>query len=216
MEPKIDFGFHAFETHDEVPVVIMEIQSANHTPVRFDAVEYIRIGSYKKPLGKHPEKERALWRIFDKKSFEYQLAMENVSVEQVLKLLDYPAYFNLVDLPLPEGRDGILLSLEADSLIQKNTSGLWDITNQGAILFSRELKSFRYLARKAVRLILYKGNDRCQTIRELPAPIFETYQNHTRVVLFAHREFKEMDTEERVRAAYLPQCVALPQPPAYE
>jgi predicted HTH transcriptional regulator len=40
-------------------------------------------------------------------------------------------------------------------------------------------------------------------IFQLPAPIFETYQEHTRAVLFAHREFKDMDTQERIRAAYL-------------
>lgn len=40
-------------------------------------------------------------------------------------------------------------------------------------------------------------------IYQLPAPIFETYQEHTRVVLFAHREFKNMETQERIRAAYL-------------
>ena len=40
-------------------------------------------------------------------------------------------------------------------------------------------------------------------IYQLPAPIFETYQDHTRAVLFAHRDFKDMDSEERIRAAYL-------------
>lgn len=40
-------------------------------------------------------------------------------------------------------------------------------------------------------------------IYQLPAPIFETYQDHTRAVLFTHREFKDMDIQERVRAAYL-------------
>jgi len=168
LEPKIDFCFHTFNALNTHSVVILEIQAANHTPVRFDAVEYIRIGSYKKPLGKHPEKERALWRIFDRKPFEYQLALENATSEQVLKLLDYPAYFNLTDIPLPEGRNGILSSLEADELILKSDSGLWNITNLGAILFAKELKAFRHLAREAVRLILYKGADRYQTIRELP------------------------------------------------
>ncbi len=331
MEPKIDFCFHSFEAPNQKSVVILEIQAASYTPVRFNGTEFIRIGSYKKPLGKHPEKERSLWRVFDRKPFEYQLAMENVTAEEVLKLLDYPAYFSLMDTPLPEGRSGILDSLEADGLIKKSLSGSWDITNIGSILFAKELKPFRHLARKAVRLILYKGKDRFKTIRELdgtkgyavgfeglidyistllpsneeigkalrkevpmypelairelvanalihqdfnitgtgpiieifedrmeitnpgtplvevdrfldspprsrnegiaalmrrvniceergsgidkvviqteiyqlPAPIFETYQEHTRVVLFAHREFKDMETQERIRAAYL-------------
>ena len=85
----------------------------------------------------------------------------------MLKLLDYPAYFNLTDVPLPEGREGVLANLEADDLLYKNASGLWNISNLDAILFAKELKPFRHLARKAVRLILYRGNDRYETIREL-------------------------------------------------
>jgi len=40
-------------------------------------------------------------------------------------------------------------------------------------------------------------------IYQLPAPIFETTDEHTRVILFAHKEFKEMDKSDRVRACYL-------------
>ena len=42
---------------------------------------------------------------------------------------------------------------------------------------------------------------------QLPAPIFETTPEHTRAVLFAHREFREMDKEDRVRACYLHACL---------
>lgn len=38
---------------------------------------------------------------------------------------------------------------------------------------------------------------------QLPAPIFETMPEYTRVVLFAHRCFKEIDKSERIRATYL-------------
>jgi len=166
-EPKIDFTFHSFTTEDELDVVILEIQAASHTPVRFDATEYLRIGSYKKALGKYPEKERALWRSFERTPWEELLAAENCSADDVLSLLDYPSYFTLLDIPLPEGRTGILSALEADELILKSSMGGWDITNLGAILFARELNSFKKLSRKAVRLILYKGSNRLETVREL-------------------------------------------------
>ncbi len=41
---------------------------------------------------------------------------------------------------------------------------------------------------------------------QLPAPLFEAYPDHTHVVLFAHREFKDMNKEDRVRASYM-HCV---------
>ncbi len=165
--PKIDFYFYAFQSANDLPIVILEIQAASHTPVQFDGTEFIRVGSYKKKLRTFPEKERELWRIFDRLPFEQQIAAENIRGEEVLKLLDYPVYFDLLDLPLPEGREGILKALRADQLIEQSESGLWHVTNLGAILFARRLGSFRHLSRKAVRLILYKGDDRFETIREL-------------------------------------------------
>ncbi|MBE0645534.1 MAG: putative DNA binding domain-containing protein [Bacteroidetes bacterium] len=42
---------------------------------------------------------------------------------------------------------------------------------------------------------------------QLPAPIFETPDESTRVVLFAHREFRQMDRDDRARACYLHSCL---------
>ena len=40
-------------------------------------------------------------------------------------------------------------------------------------------------------------------IYQLPAPIFEAFDEHTRAILFSYREFNEMDKEEKIRACYL-------------
>jgi len=42
---------------------------------------------------------------------------------------------------------------------------------------------------------------------QLPAPLFETTGEHTRAVLFAYREFREMDKADRIRACYLHACL---------
>jgi len=44
-------------------------------------------------------------------------------------------------------------------------------------------------------------------IFQLPAPAFEVTQEHTRVVLFGHKDFKDMDKEDRIRACYLHCCL---------
>lgn len=169
LSPKIHFRFYEFSDDENgaLPIVILEIQPATYNPVQFDGVEYIRVGSYKKKLKAFPEKERALWRVFDEKPFEHQNAASNVSADEVLKLLEYPAYFDLTGLPLPDNRSGILDALKAERLIKEVTGGLWHITNLGAILFAKKLQSFEHLGRKAVRLVQYKGNSRVETIREL-------------------------------------------------
>lgn len=165
--PKIHFRFFEFIASNDVSVVILEVQAASHTPVQFDGVEYIRVGSYKKKLREFSEKERELWRVFDRVPFEQQTVAENLDADQVLKLLDYPAYFDLTNQPLPEGREGVLNALAADSLIKQADNGRWQITHLGGILFAKRLKDFKTLERKAVRLIHYKGNSRVETLREL-------------------------------------------------
>lgn len=165
LTPKINFRFHELQVDDH-SVVLLEIGAAFRHPVQFKNVEYIRVGSYKKKLKDFPEKERELWRVFDRIPFEKEIAAGNVSTDEVFRLLDYPAYFDLLSLPLPEGRDGILSALEADEMIESVRSGKWNITNLGAILFAKKLGDFHSLKRKAVRIVLYKGKSKVETIRE--------------------------------------------------
>jgi len=163
--PKIHFRFHEFEM-DGQRVVLLEIARAFRHPVQFQGQEFIRVGSYTKKLKDFPEKERELWRIFDQTPFEHLVAAEKVGSEEVFRLLDYPAYFDLLKLPLPETRDGILQAMAADDLISRNEGGKWHITNLGAILFAKRLADFGSLRRKAVRVVAYKGSGRVETIRE--------------------------------------------------
>lgn len=165
LTPKIHFQF--FEVIvDGQSVVVLEIERAFRHPVRFQGQEFVRVGSYKKRLKDHPERERELWRIFDQTPFEAGTARERATDEEVLGLLDYPAYFDLLERPLPDHRDGILAALANDSLICPCRAGGWDITNLGAVLFAKELDGFQPLSRKAVRVILYRGTNRIETVKE--------------------------------------------------
>lgn len=165
LEPKINFQFFEFSI-GEHSIVLLEIASATRHPVRFSGQSYIRIGSNKKNLKAFPEKERSLWRILDQTPFENNIATAQVGDEQVVHLLDYPAYFDLMDLPLPQNRSGILEALATEDLIRRNDYGSWHITNIGAILFAKKLTQFPSLRRKVVRVIQYRGSDRIETIRE--------------------------------------------------
>lgn len=165
LSPKIDFRFISINIQNK-PVVLLEIDSAIRHPVQFSGQEYIRIGSYKKKLKDFPEKERALWRIFDRTPFEAQIAAENLNESEVLQLLDYPIYFELLQQPLPDHRQGILEALAAENIIQRTETKQWNITQLGAMALAKRLSDFPTLKRKAVRVIVYKGNSRVMTIRE--------------------------------------------------
>jgi ATP-dependent DNA helicase RecG len=165
LNPRIVFRFRAVEIESK-PVVVLEIPRAFSKPVQFQGQEFIRVGSYCKKLKDFPEKERELWRIFDRVPFEDLCAVEKLASDEVLALLNYPSYFDLLGLPLPDGTEKILHQLAADRMVVANQAGSWDITNLGVILFAKNLGQFQGLGRKAIRVVYYQGEGRLKTLRE--------------------------------------------------
>ncbi len=166
--PKLQFAFERVLVQGK-QMVILEIDAAFRHPVQFKGVEWIRVGSYKKRLKDYPEMERALWRILDQTPYEWQVAAEKLSAQEVLGLLDYPAYFARLDRPLPDGHAALMEALAADRLVERMDSGHWRIFNLGALLFAKRLADFGPLGRKAVRVVQYQGVDRLQA---RPEPVF--------------------------------------------
>lgn len=166
LEPKIDFKFYEVEI-DERSIVLLEIAPAYRHPVTFSGTEYIRLGSHKKKLKELAEKERELWRIFDKVPFEKQIAVDNIDASEGLGYLEYTKYFELLNIPLPENRNAILEALIADNMVNKLDNAKYAITNLGAILFAKDLSKFNNLKRKAIRVIQYKDNTKFQTTKEI-------------------------------------------------
>ncbi|MBD2318173.1 RNA-binding domain-containing protein [Phormidium tenue] len=165
ISPRIDFKIHEF-TIEGKDIVLFEIPRANHTPIRFKTSEYIRIGSYKKLLREFPEKERELWSIFSRKPFEKDIALENLTADAVLSHINYSAYFELIGQNLPDNKTGIMQRLASEKLVIKKYGELFDITNLGAILFAKDLRAFDRLTRKALRVVIYRGKNRVETLRE--------------------------------------------------
>lgn len=165
LEPRLDFRFSK-GTVDGHAVAVLEVPAASSRPVRFSGEAHIRVGSYRKKLKDQPEKEKALWRAFDRTPFEERPAAEGLTDVEVLRLLDNQAYFDLLDLPPPEGRSGTLKALSDEKMIARGIDGRWCVTNLGAILLAKKLGEFPGLARKAMRVIQYKGNSRVETIKE--------------------------------------------------
>lgn len=164
--PRLDFRIHEFTHGPGRRVVMLEIFPCWHTPVRFGDTEFIRVGSSKRRLKDYPEKERQLWERFNQTPFEKAICRDGLSGQQVLELIDYPGMFDLLGIPLPEGRAAILEKLEQEKVITVEGSDSFAITNLGGILFAKKLADFDTLARKAVRVIVYKGRNRVETLRE--------------------------------------------------
>ena len=165
LRPRIDFRFHE-ATVDGKAVVLLEVEPASGQPVAFCNTEYIRVGSSKRKLREYPEKERTLWRSFDRLTFERRSAAEGATGDEVVSLLNCPAYFDLVRLPLPAGRVPQLERLCAEGIIRSTEAGRYDITNLGAVALARDLRDFGRLGRKAVRVIQYLGPGRHHASKE--------------------------------------------------
>ena len=165
LTPKIHFRFFELSLAGQ-PVVLLEIGRAFGQPVRFQTEAFIRVGEVKKLLRDAPDHERELWRALDHTPFEELIAAEHLPADHVRRLLDYPAYFDLLEQPLPANADGILEALQNDRLIRPCPAGGWDITNLGAILFAKKLADFAALQRKALRVIQYRDAGRIQTLKE--------------------------------------------------
>ena len=64
LQPRIDFKIieHVF---NDIPIVIFKIDPTYNTPIKFDNIAYIRVGTYMKKLSEYPEKERKIWKRID-------------------------------------------------------------------------------------------------------------------------------------------------------
>jgi ATP-dependent DNA helicase RecG len=165
LEPRVHFQFQTIQ-YEEKTLVVLEIQTTVHQPISFKGNRYIRIGSTTKNLQGYPAKEQLLWSHCQSSCFEEQVALGNVSLEQVLTYIDYESYFRLLGIPVPTENGLILEYLLQDGLLLKKSTHFFDITNMGAILLANDLKHFEQLRRKAVRVIIYKGNTKVETRRE--------------------------------------------------
>ena len=165
LNPRIDLQGFEFPYNNK-NIVIIKVEAASGTPVDFKGIPYIRIGSYTKKLRDHPEKARKIWQSKNKDIFEDRLSISDVNADDIFKLLNYPKYFDLMNLPLPTEKHTLTSKLEEEKIINKFPNGTLAITNMGAILFAKNLNNFDTLARKSVRVIVYKGKGRVDTIKE--------------------------------------------------
>ncbi len=162
-----DFEYKS-EIIDGKQVGVLKIMAAANLPIAFEKQEYIRIGSYTRPLKEFPAIQARLWNKLQNKDFEDKIAKNNLTADKVLETLKYDIYFNLLNIPRPHSSEAILHYLEEDCIINKQDNGLYGITNLGAILFAKELNEFPRVSRKAIRIIQYEGANKLERLRENP------------------------------------------------
>ncbi|HIJ91585.1 MAG: putative DNA binding domain-containing protein [Desulfobulbaceae bacterium] len=99
-------------------------------------------------------------------NFEERIALGGLAAADVVRLLDSQSYFDLVRLPYPVDRQGVLERFSRERLIVKK-GDRFSITNLGALLFAKDLGEFDLLSRKSVRVTTYEGLDKLTTLRDI-------------------------------------------------
>ena len=165
LNPRIDFIIYEFDYNGK-PIAIFEIPATRNQPVNFMHIAYIRVASITRKLIEFPEKERKIWKKEPEKPFEKEIAVENVSAADVIRLLDTQYYFSLMKLPYPTNQEGVIEKLVSEKLMQANGTR-YSITNLGALLFAKDLNEFAGIGRKAIRVIVYKGKNKLDTLKDI-------------------------------------------------
>jgi len=152
-------------TIDDLNIVIFQINTPIGHPLRYKGIAYIRVGSYTKELKDHSDKEARLWRKLNKEVFEKTLATSYMNATDALDKIAFTQVFKMLGFPLPESREAVLDKLVEEKLLHLRLKK-YAITNLGAILFANDLTDFPEISRKAPRVIIYKGKNKLNTIKE--------------------------------------------------
>ncbi len=94
-------------------------------------------------------------------TFEQQMAKEHLTGDDVLKLLDYKAFYERIDKNVPSATDTILRKM-SDYDFCVADGDLWNITNLGAILYANDLRDFDGLKNREIVIHKYVGTNNLQ------------------------------------------------------
>ncbi len=155
LHPRVLFEIVSFE-HSNKHVELICIYPAYLSPVRFKNEAYIRVDSVLKPLRDYEERERALWAITSRFSFEKGIVAANLSSEQLFEQFDPAALFSRLGVSRLS-QSAMIERLVKERLLNDNKQGGYDATNLLALLAARDLGKYPHLARKSLRSIQYAG-----------------------------------------------------------
>ena len=158
--PRVSFSFINLEWEDGKRIVILEISAADSQPVSFQNEEYIRIASTLQPLKKYPEKERELWRSFERENIEYRIVEEDLTAIEVASVLALDDYFVMQNLPMPSNEENKIKTFIKEGFVNVEDNGRYGITTAGALLFARNILTFPAIASKALRLVIYSDESK--------------------------------------------------------
>lgn len=164
ISPRINVDFETCYI-DGKRVEIACIEPAYDRPVKFKNVGYIRVGEVKKRLEEFPEKERALWALTNRHSFEQGIAATHLSKSEIAGQFHWRDFADLF-YSGTQSVDRFVECLVHDGLIHDDLQGGYDITNLFAVLAAKDLHQFKTVGNKAGRVIVFEGRNKTQGLHD--------------------------------------------------
>lgn len=146
--------------YSERRVVVFRIPSRPRgTAYHLDGAYLMRCGDALIPMS-----EDRLREIFAETNQHWleEHSRTDLDAQQVVELLDTQTFFELLRLPYPTNRTGVIERLQEVKFIDR-IAGRYAIRRLGAILIAKRLDQFSELARKAPRVINYTGTSKMET-----------------------------------------------------
>lgn len=169
LNPRPDFRIYEI-IYSGARIVVFEILAAADRPLTFLHDAYIRTGSINRKLHDFPEKERKIWQKNETGIFEKEIARILSDGPEITYLLDTFVYFDLLKIPYPESNKSVIERFMSEGFVIPLPDGKIGITNLGAILFAKDLSEFEKLQFKGVRVSLYNGTNRLETLKDRTFP----------------------------------------------
>lgn len=137
-----------------------------HIPSRPRGTAYHLDGKYLMRSGEAlvPMSEDQLRRIFAEGEPDWleEYSKTGLDAQQVVELLDTQTFFELLKLPYPTDRAGVIDRLMRERLVDQVNSR-YAIRRLGALLLAKKLDEFPDLARKAPRVVVYTSTSKLDT-----------------------------------------------------
>lgn len=137
-----------------------------HIPSRPKGSAYHMDGTYLMRSGEAlvPMSQDRLRRIFAEGEPDWleEYSGQGIHGQGVIDLLDTQTFFDLLHLPYPTERDGVLERLVQERLIDPE-GDQYAVRRLGALLLARRLEDFPDLSRKAPRVVVYPGTNKLKT-----------------------------------------------------
>lgn len=135
-------------------------------PSRPRGTAYHLHGTYLMRSGENlvPMSEDRLRAIFAEGQPDWleETSRADLDAQQIIELLDTQTFFELLKLPYPTDRNGVIDRLLQERLVD-SVNGSFAIRRLGALLLAKRLTDFPDLARKAPRVVVYAGVSKLNT-----------------------------------------------------